>query len=159
MSNYCFYDDPIDLRREAFNDKGRRVGFMVKDLVDDIVVRGKVCSDRGFPCADWKDGQVIGDVSFLPSALLRAIFFAQSQKIQKLEKGSLSTVWHKSEKNMPEGVPLFAWVAYCPEQKRSEWRPAVVIKRSGGRVFYFEEERFSPSYVMEWTVATVPEGR
>lgn len=69
------------------------------------------------------------------------------------------SVWHKSEEDMPEDVPLFAWVAYDPEAKRSEWRPAVVIVRPGGRVRYFEEEQFSPSYVMEWTVATVPEAR
>jgi hypothetical protein len=93
MSRYCFYDDPISRRRVAFNSEKEQVAFMVKDLIDDEPVRAKVCSDRGFPFAEWKDGRVIGDPTFLPTTLIKAIFFAQSQKILELEnKVTVATI-------------------------------------------------------------------
>jgi len=86
MSRYCFYDDPIALRRVAFDSEKQQVAFMVKDLVDDENVRVKICSDRGFPLSDWSPGRVIGDISFLPSTLLKAVFFRNRERIEELER-------------------------------------------------------------------------
>ena len=103
MSRYCFYDDPVKCARVAFDNEKKVVAFMVKDLILDEPIRAKVCSDRGFPYAEWKDGRVIGDPSFLPSTVLKAVFFAQSQKIYELE-GKLEVERVLSENRILDAV-------------------------------------------------------
>ena len=90
MSSYAFYDNPVNLRRVAYNSLRVQVGFMTKGLVDDEAVRLKVCSDRGFPCSEWKSGTIYGDYRCLPFGVMADELLNRSQAIFNLEKWSES---------------------------------------------------------------------